>query len=572
MGKLKKIFLDVRVIILILALIMAVVAIRPSPGIEGVTIKAVQKNSLASLAGIENPKAKTTPLNKERIIAMSGIEIKNLKDYYDVIKDLTINQTLSIKTNKGLYTFKILPDIEIKQLNETEIITEEVIEEVNETIDGEITLVEKTVNVTKEVPKTEEILKGIKPIGLSVGEAPASNIRQGLDLQGGTRVLLKPVEEVDSETFATVIDSLKERLNIYGLGDVVVTEVSDSPNFLGGGKKYILVEIAGATPEEVKDLLAKQGKFEGKIANETVFKGGTDITYVCRTADCSGIDPRRPCGKMEGGWSCGFNFAISLKPEAAQRQADITNTLTVIGDHLSEKLILYLDDAQVDELGIAADLKGRAATDIQITGGGQGITQSEALQDALNNMKRLQTVLITGSLPVKLEVERMDTISPTLGKKFLKNAWFVGLVAILAVVLILVTFYRKLKLAIPIMTASISEVVLILGIAALIGWNLDLAAIAGIIVAVGTGVDHQIIIADEVLRGEAKAYNWKEHIKRAFFIIMTAYLTTVVAMMPLLFAGAGLLKGFAITTILGVSVGVFITRPAYASIVKHLLE
>jgi len=43
-------------------------------------------------------------------------------------------------------------------------------------------------------------------------------------------------------------------------------------------------------------------------------------------------------------------------------------------------------------------------------------------------------------------------------------------------------------------------------------------------------------------------------------------------MLPLLFAGAGLLKGFAIITIIGFSVGVFVTRPAFASIIEILLK
>ncbi len=570
---LKNIIKNPRVIILIICLLMAVFAIHPVFENDGVIIKAVQKNSPANLAGIENPKESSTPLSKEKIISINNKPTNNLKDYYAILDTLEANQTISLKTDETIYKIKIEPEIEITELNETETITEEIVKQVNETVNGTIRLVNKTETQTKEVQKIERKIIGIKPLGLSVGEAPTSNIRKGLDLQGGTRVLLKPAEEVDAETFSTIVDSLKERLNIYGLGDIVVTEVSDSAGILGGGNKYILVEIAGATSEEVKDLIGKQGKFEGKIANQTVFKGGEDITYVCRTADCSGIDPNRPCGKTsENAWSCGFNFAISLKPDAAQRQADITKQLPVVGDHLQEQLILYLDDMERDKLNIASDLKGRAVTDISITGAGQGITQTEALQDALNNMKSLQTILITGSLPVKLEIERMDTISPTLGKQFLSNAWLVGLVAILAVVIILVTAYRKLKLAIPIMISSISEVILILGTAALIGWNLDLAAIAGIIIAVGTGVDHQIVIVDEVIKGKDQLYNWKKQIKRAFFIIMTAYLTTVVAMMPLLFAGAGLLKGFAITTILGVSVGVFITRPAFAAIVKHLLE
>ncbi|MFH0936574.1 MAG: protein translocase subunit SecD, partial [Candidatus Woesearchaeota archaeon] len=105
-------------------------------------------------------------------------------------------------------------------------------------------------------------------------------------------------------------------------------------------------------------------------------------------------------------------------------------------------------------------------------------------------------------------------------------------------------------------------------------WNLDVASIAGIIVAVGTGVDDQIVITDEVLKGsvQSRYYNWKEKIKRAMFIVFSAYAATLAAMFPLFFAGAGLIRGFAVTTIIGISVGVFLTRPAYASIVENLLE
>ena len=53
---------------------------------------------------------------------------------------------------------------------------------------------------------------------------------------------------------------------------------------------------------------------------------------------------------------------------------------------------------------------------------------------------------------------------------------------------------------------------------------------------------------------------------------MAAYFTTLVAMLPLLFAGAGLLKGFAITTIFGITFGVFLTRPAFAAVVEILLK
>jgi preprotein translocase subunit SecD len=66
--------------------------------------------------------------------------------------------------------------------------------------------------------------------------------------------------------------------------------------------------------------------------------------------------------------------------------------------------------------------------------------------------------------------------------------------------------------------------------------------------------------------------DWKVRIKNALFIIMGAYFTAVASMIPLWFAGAGMLKGFAFTTIVGISFGVLIARPAYAAIVELLLK
>ena len=112
---------------------------------------------------------------------------------------------------------------------------------------------------------------------------------------------------------------------------------------------------------------------------------------------------------------------------------------------------------------------------------------------------------------------------------------------------------------------SISEIIIILGIASFIEWNLDLPSIAGILATIGTGIDQQIIILDE--SRQKVMLSLKQKLKRAFSIILGAYFTAVVALIPLLWAGAGLLKGFAITTIIGITVGVLITRPAFADMI-----
>ena len=143
-------------------------------------------------------------------------------------------------------------------------------------------------------------------------------------------------------------------------------------------------------------------------------------------------------------------FSISLSPEAARRQADITKDMKVVtekdGNYLSEQLKLYLDDQEVDRLNVAADLKGRAVTEIAISGSGVGTTEQTAMFDALKNMKRLQTILITGSLPVKLTVVKIDNVSPFLGVQFLKNAVYMGLLATIAVALVI--YIRELYLGI----------------------------------------------------------------------------------------------------------------------------
>ena len=518
--KIKKLITNWRVILLAVFIVFSLIAIHPTLS-KGVAIRSILTNSSASIAGIPQPKPNVQPVARERIIAINNRPIDNVEDYYKYMSEIPFNKSIQIKTTKGAYKLTTSEDI-----------------------------------------------------GLRVYEAPKTNIRKGLDLQGGTRVLLQPEVKLNQFDIGVLIDNMKERLNVYGLSDIVIRDANDLV-----GNQYIVVEIAGATEEEIKDLLAKQGKFEARVGNKTVFRGGSDIVYVARSANEAGVEPGG-CGSSGNQYFCRFRFAITLSQDAAQRQADATKDLEVVydtvsrrSDYLNEKLELFLDDKKVDELNIGADLKGQAVTQIQISGSGVGANQQESIFNSLQNMKRLQTILITGSLPVKLDIVKTDAISPVLGEGFVKNSILMSLLAILAVAIVLGIRYRKLAIAIPILITMLSEVIILLGVAAFIGWNMDLAAIAGVLVAIGTGVDDQIVITDETLKGEtANVYNWKEKVKRAFLIIMLAYLTVVVAMIPLIFAGAGLLKGFAITTIIGVTIGVFITRPAYSSFVEIILK
>jgi len=202
------------------------------------------------------------------------------------------------------------------------------------------------------------------------------------------------------------------------------------------------------------------------------------------------------------------------------------------------------------------------------TGGAETKAEAEEI------VKKYEIWLTSGNLPVKVDIVLEKPNLPELGQRFLSMSMIVAVVALLIVSLVIFFRYREPRISGSIIFISISEITLILGFAALVGWELDLAAIAGIIAAVGTGVDAQVVITDETLRGERKKKEekgiWDVHsaISRAFFIIFTSAATTIAAMLPLMSIVD--LKGFAFTIIVGVLIGVFITRPAYARIVEQV--
>ncbi len=501
-------------------------------------------------------------------------------------------------------------------------------------------------------------------MGIDVIDMDRTNLDFGLDIKGGTRIILKPKENASSDMLDQIIATLQTRANIYGLREVRFIPVRGI-----GGDYYVQVEAAGLGRDIVDTLLSKQGRFEAKIVkpvflkngkgvfdlgenkydlhytgngsvllsnltlkpndtfvldgidfefvnitnneNELLFLGtaykGDDIELVYTDAQHSGIIPRKNFFE--------FYFGILVSEKGAERFAKITSGIPSQLDFNSgeyylkdSRILLYLDNQLVSDLRIASTLGGKVYTTPQITGSRE--TREEALKEKLN----LQTILRSGALPVSLETVSVGVISPTLGRGFVSSALYAAALAAAAVIIITFIRYRKLRIAIPMVFTGFSEVVIILGIAAnndwfiwgpvlilnsvlvlaawwkkyeidptawfgallipllgLMTWTIDLPAIGGIIAAIGVGVDNMIVIADETLMGvkERKIiYTIKDKIKRAFFIIFGSASTTIAAMVPLVLIGVGLVRGFAITTMVGVLVGILVTRPAYAKIIE----
>ncbi|NOZ76851.1 MAG: hypothetical protein GXO65_04080 [Euryarchaeota archaeon] len=198
------------------------------------------------------------------------------------------------------------------------------------------------------------------------------------------------------------------------------------------------------------------------------------------------------------------------------------------------------------------------------------ILETGSGEEAREEARRVEVILRSGALPIKVSIVGSYEISASLGEKFSRNALMAGVLVILGVSAVVFIRYRRRELVVPVLITGLSEVVIILGFSSLIRHNIDLPSIAGIIAAIGTGFDNQIVILDEVLM--ERRISIARRMKDAFFIVIGSWMTIMAAMVPLFIIGMAQLKGFAIVTIIGATSGVFITRPAYARLLHYSLR
>ncbi len=368
-------------------------------------------------------------------------------------------------------------------------------------------------------------------------------IQQGLDLQGGSLIQIELEKPVDASTMNAVTNVLDKRLNIYGVKDIQVRS---------SGNQNVIVEIAGVKPDEVANIVGSPGKFEAKIDNKTVLTGA-DIVSV----DASIVND--------------VQYAVPFKVsvDGANRFAKVAK------GKAGAEVNMYLDNKLITSPEVSAELAGGTpSTQVQVSGsaGSKEAAQTQA--------KELETLLKSGSLPVQVKIVGISSVSAELGEKFTNGALFAGLLSVLVISFIIIIRYRNPILVIPIIVTTLAELIIVLGVASIIKWNMDLSAIAGIIASIGTGVDDQIIITDEVLFADntKKTKRTSKKIESAFFIIFASAGTLIAAMLPLGYigfsrgyTGIGMLSGFAFTTVLGVIIGILFTRPVYAKFIENIV-
>ncbi len=347
----------------------------------------------------------------------------------------------------------------------------------------------------------------------------ANSIKQGLDLQGGTHIVLEaedtPDAPVTEDSLNRAVSIVERRINEMGLTEPLVQKE---------GARRIIVELPGEkNPEKAIETIGKTAVMEFKDES-----GATRLT---------GKDLKTAKEQIENGNQ--NVVAIEFTDEGADKFADLTAA------NVGHKIAILLD----------GEVLTAPVVNEPITGGKAVITGSRTLEEA----KNLAILLRSGALPVKLKVMEVRTIGPSLGqdsKIKSEKAFAIGIVLIM---IFLVVVYRMSGIVANV--ALLVYVLILLSILKYLDATLTLPGIAGIILSMGFAVDANILIferfKEEVLVGKTLRTSMEAGFKRAFHTILDANVSVMIAAIVLIVMGAGTVKGFAVNLALGLIVSMF---------------
>ena len=210
------------------------------------------------------------------------------------------------------------------------------------------------------------------------------------------------------------------------------------------------------------------------------------------------------------------------------------------GRHIGDNMAIVLDDKVMSAPTIQSAIGARG----QITMGGRDL---QAAQD-------LALVLRAGALPVPLKVADGRQISATLGEDSIDAGIRAAAVAVLAVVLIMVIYYRFSGL----LAVGALALYVLFTLATLAGFDavLTLPGLAGFVLSIGIAVDANVLIferiREELDHGKAVRTAVEEGFKHAMSAIVDSNVSTILTAAVLYQYGSGPVKGFAVTLVAGI--------------------
>jgi preprotein translocase subunit SecD len=420
-----------------------------------------------------------------------------------------------------------------------------------------------------------------------IGTTVAGNEPQlGLDLQGGTSVVLEPKNKVSEGVLNQSIAIIRNRVDALGVAEPDISRLGSNIIVQLPGVKDAdrALQIVGQTAElrfrPVLDILPPEGFKPSTTTTAAPDAPTTSTTEVPTTKreddqpekevvlpelDRDGqvvqrfrLGPSELTGKavrtaravfnsQNGAWSVSF----SLNGEGSKAFDELAQR------NYQRQVAIVLD-------GVVKSAPSINATEFK----GKGDISGDFKE---RDAKDLALVLRYGSLPVELEPQSTQRVSASLGKDSLRAGIVAGFAGLALVLLYMILYYRALGLVVIlglcVWGMLMWSIVSFLGSTS--GLALSLAGAVGIIISVGVTVDSYVVyferLKDEIRSGKTIRSSVDRGFSRAFRTILAADISSFIGAFLLFWLTVGSVRGFAfflgLSTLLDVVVAFFFTRP-----------
>ena len=279
------------------------------------------------------------------------------------------------------------------------------------------------------------------------------------------------------------------------------------------------------------------------------------VKYALAPADLVGTDIDSATAGLPQQGAGGWQVELQMTTEGAKKFADSTTKLSAL-ESPNDQFAIVLDGVVISAPSVNEAILGGSAV---ISG---SFTADEA--------RALAQVLKYGALPVGLDVDEVQQISPTLGSDQLQAGLIAGGFGLLLVTVYLLLYYRALGViaVVSLVAAAVMTYLVFVILGRGIGFTLTLSGVAGAIVAIGITADSFIIyferIRDEIREGKRLRVSIDQGWIRARRTILAADFVSLLSAAILYFLSVGSVRGFAFTlgliTFVDIAVAFLFTR------------
>ncbi len=384
--------------------------------------------------------------------------------------------------------------------------------------------------------------------GFTLFGADRDRMRLGLDLSGGTRLVLEanPPPGYTGDLKQAVDGAkrvIENRVNSLGVSEAEIQTANGN---------RIIVSLPGVSQAEAEAQVGRTAELKFKVYDD---QGNlVDATGVVKNAQ----------GQLETVAMTGRYLKNNTVPARTAATYEVQFETTGIGSQLMEqitsralkypptdqrnRLIVYLDDQVISAPGVNGVISDKGV----ITG-----------QATFTESKNLSNLLNSGALPVPMKTIQSNEVSATLGADSVVESVHAGEVGLLAVMMFMILYYR-----LPGVLASAALLVytsLTLMVFKLWPVTLTLSGIAAFVLSIGIAVDANILIfermKEELRRGRTLHASIDIGFRRAWPSIRDSNVSTLITCLILYWFGgqfgATIIKGFALTLAIGVGVSMF---------------